>query len=135
MNILVDSSVWIDYFNGRVTWQTDFLDHALGWEPIIVGDLIVTEVLQGFSHREEFELAHHALKRFPIVQLVNPDLAVKSALNYQLLRREGMTVRKTIDCWIATYCIDSGTALLHGDRDFEPFAIYLGLQTIVERRE
>lgn len=127
MTLLVDSSVWIDYFNGEKSWQTDYLDDVLGWEPILVGDLILTEVLQGFKKEADFKAARHALTRFPIAPLVTPDRAVQSAVHYRFLREKGITIRKTIDCWIATFCIATGTQLLHDDRDFEPFAENLGL--------
>jgi predicted nucleic acid-binding protein len=128
--LLVDSSVWIDYFNGAVTPQTDYLDKALAHEPVLVGDLILTEVLQGFRSEAEFEQALQALSKFQLASLVNPALAVQSARNYRQLRKLGITVRKTIDCLIATFCIEHGHTLLHNDSDYEAFTIHLGLQTV-----
>jgi predicted nucleic acid-binding protein len=128
--ILVDSSVWIDYFNGAVTGQTDLLDSLLGLQPVLVGDLILAEVLQGFKDDQDFEKAHQALSSFPQASLLNIDLAVKSARNYRNLRKMGVTVRKTVDCLIATFCIEAGHDLLHADRDFEPFVEYLGLRVV-----
>lgn len=125
--ILVDSSVWVDYFNGRGTPQTETLDALLGTQPLLVGDLILAEVLQGFHRDSEFEQALQAFQHFEQVSLLSPILAVQSARNYQALRTQGITVRKTIDCIIATYCITMGCALLHSDADFTPFEERLGL--------
>ena len=127
---LIDSSVWIDYFNGVATPQTDRLDAALGHEPLCLGDIILCEVLQGFQHQDEFEQAKIALLSFPIYILGGVELAVKSAENYRALRRHGITVRKTIDCLIATFAIANGMWLLHNDRDFDPFETYLGLKVV-----
>jgi predicted nucleic acid-binding protein len=128
--ILVDSSVWIDYFNGLVTLQTDFLYQVLSTQPILVGDLILGEVLQGFRDDSDFEKAQLALSKFPQGSMLNPILAVHSAQNYRILRKMGITVRKTIDCFIATYCIENNHDLLHADADFDPFELHLGLQVI-----
>ncbi len=127
MSLFVDSSIWIDYFNGVETDATDFLDSSLGKEQIFVGDLILTEVLQGFRLDKDFDAAHHALTRFPVLEMVNQSLAVQSAANYRTLRKKGITVRKTIDCLIATFCIENKLTLLHADRDFVPFAEHLNL--------
>lgn len=128
--MLVDTTVWIDYFNGVRSTETDTLDAILGEQIVLVGDLILAEVLQGFRRDRDFERARKALAQFPQVRLLNPLLAVKSARNFRALRGKGVTVRKTIDCIIATYCIETGTPLLHADRDFEPFREILGLNTI-----
>ena len=128
--ILVDSSVWIDYFNGTATSQTDFLDRILGEQPILVGDLILAEVLQGFRRDDDFDAARRALLSFQVVEMLNPDLAVQSARNYRVLRAHGVTVRKTIDCLIATYCIETNHMLLHSDNDFDPFEAQLGLNVV-----
>ncbi len=128
--LLVDSTVWVDYFNGRRTPQTDYLDQALTRRPILVGDIILAEVLQGFRRDEDFQQAREALDRFPQVNMLDLKLAVQSASNYRTLRKKGITVRKTIDCFIATYCIATGNELLHDDRDFDPFEQYLGLLVI-----
>ena len=127
--ILVDSSVWIDYFNGRSTRHTDQLDELLGGEELLTGDLIVTEVLQGFRHDREFERARRALDRLPYADMLGRELALASAQNYRLLRQRGITIRKTIDVMIATFCIRRCHILLHGDRDFAPMADHLGLRT------
>ena len=127
---LVDSTVWIDFFNGHVTPETDLLDRILPEVPILVGDLILGEVLQGFRSEADFEQAFRALNKFTQVSLVNPTLAVQSARNYRALRRKGITVRKTIDCFIATFCIENRHDLLHSDGDFAPFESHLGLRVL-----
>ena len=128
--ILVDSTVWIDYFNGRITPETDYLHRILGDDEIIVGDIIMGEMLQGFRSDQDFEAAYEALSKFRQINIVNMDVAVQSARNYRSLRKRGVTVRKTIDCFIATCAIIHDLQLLHGDRDFDPFEQYLGLQVI-----
>lgn len=128
MSLLVDSSVWIDYFNGVITPETDYLHRALGQEMIFTGDLIFAEVLQGFRLQKDFDRARMALLKFRVVEMVGVDTAVKSAQNYRFLRAKGITIRKTIDCLIATFCIENNLALLHADRDFNPFEQHLNLQ-------
>jgi predicted nucleic acid-binding protein len=128
--LLVDSSVWIDYFNGVVTQQTDYLHAAMTQREILVGDIILGEVLQGFRHDADFEAARRVLGRFRQVRLLDLDLAVQSARHYRTLRKLGITVRKTIDCFIATYAIAHGHELLHADSDFDPFEVHLGLRVI-----
>jgi predicted nucleic acid-binding protein len=127
---LVDSSVWIDYFRGVTTPETDKLDALLGTEALLTGDLIVAEVLQGFSAESEFNTARQLMTtRLSVVSLVGPDNAVQAARNYRALRAQGVTIRKTIDTLIATYCIENGVSLLFSDRDFNPFVDYLGLRS------
>ena len=128
--ILVDSSVWIDYFNGRATPQTDYLHRVLPTRPILVGDLILGEVLQGFGSDSDFEKARLALVKFSQGSMLNPTLAVQSAQNYRTLRKMGFSIRKPIDCFIATYCIENDLDLLHSDADFDPFEIHLGLRVV-----
>lgn len=125
--ILVDSSVWIDYFRGAVTPQTDCLDQLLGSELLLIGDLILTEVLQGFASERDFNQARSLLAALPVVPLVGGEVALQAARNYRHLRAQGVTVRKTIDTLIATSCIEHGYALLYSDRDFDPFVDHLGL--------
>jgi predicted nucleic acid-binding protein len=127
---IVDSSVWIDYFNGAITPQTNILNAALGQQPIGLGDIILCEVLQGYRDQRDFEVAQHALLQFPIYPIGGTELAIKSAKNFRSLRQKGLTVRKTIDCLIATFVIEHGFFLLHSDRDFEPFEAHLGLTVI-----
>jgi len=128
--ILIDSSVWIDYFNGNKTAQTDWLDAALGETPIVIGDLILTEVLQGFQSDKDFKIARDILLRIPFVPMGGRELALESAMNYRLLRKKGVTVRKTIDVMIGTFCIHYRLPLLHDDRDFDPMVKFLGLEVI-----
>ena len=127
--ILVDSSVWIDHLNDVVTEQVRRLRELVPAGPLLMGDLILCEVLQGFDSEAEARLVERSLSRFETVALSNPDLAVRAATNYRLLRRQGITIRKTIDLIIGTFCIERGHALLHSDRDFAPMERYLGLQT------
>jgi predicted nucleic acid-binding protein len=128
--ILVDSSVWIDYFNGRITRQTDLLDDLLGREPVLTGDLILVEVLQGFREENDYQKVKEMLSSLPYLDMLGKDLAVRSAENYRLLRKNGITVRKTIDVIIATFCGFHGFALLHDDRDFDPMTKHLGFEII-----
>ena len=128
--ILVDSSVWIDFFRGRDTAQVNKLDALFAEERICVGDLILTEVLQGFRSDKDFNEARNTLDTFDLVELAGADVAVAAAKNFRALQALGFTVRKTIDTIIATRCIQSGFRLLHADRDFEPFAAHLGLQVV-----
>ena len=131
--ILVDSSVWIDYFNGKRSWQTDLLDHMLSNVPIIMGDLILTEVLQGFKSDKDYETAKNYLDKLPFRQMGGYNVAIQSAQNYRQLRKAGVTVRKTMDIIIATFCIIEGLTLLHDDRDFDPIASHFPLKTFVPR--
>lgn len=128
--ILVDSSVWIDYFNGHQTSQTDWLDSSLGNTPIVIGSLILTEALQGFQNDEDFKIARDLLLKIPFLSMGEQTLALESAINYRLLRRKGVTVRKTIDVVIGTFCVLNRLALLHCDRDFDPMVKHLGLKII-----
>lgn len=128
--IVVDSSVWIDYFNGKITPQTDWLDTSLGKNLIIMGDLILTEVLQGFQDDKDFRIARDLLLGMPFMAMGGYELALQSALNYRFLRKKGVTSRKTIDVMIATFCIHYHLPLLHDDRDFEPMVKILGLEII-----
>ena len=126
--ILVDSSVWIDFFRSADTPQVELLDAYLGSSRLAVGDLIAAEVLQGVRDEREYKLVKNALDAFEHVDLVGYELAVRASRNYRTLRDRGVTIRKTIDTLIATYCIEHKLALLHADRDFEPFAEHLGLK-------
>jgi len=128
--ILVDSSVWIDYFNGRTTPQTELLDDRLGIEPLVVGDVILTEVLQGFQSDKDFAQAKRLLDSLVFVEMLGRDLAIQSAQNYRILRRKGVTVRKTLDVMIGTFCIAHRLPLLHGDKDFDPMERHLGLKVV-----
>jgi len=126
--ILVDSSVWIDYFRGTMTPQTEKLDSLLGIEAIATGDLILTEVLQGFASERDFNQARKLMTSLVIVDLAGQNIAIQAAQNFRVLRSHGITVRKTIDTVIATRCIESELSLLYCDRDFDPFVEHLGLR-------
>ncbi len=128
--LVVDTSVWVDYFNGVKNLHTDYLHAALETTPIIIGDLILAEILQGFRNDRDFEVACRLLGRFIQESMVTPERAVQSARNYRFLRQRGITVRKTIDSLIAAYCIECGHQLLHNDSGFDGYEKHLGLQVI-----
>lgn len=125
--ILVDSSVWIDYFRGVSCPETGYLDALLGREPLLIGDLILTEVLQGFASDAAFRKASDLLALFETVPLAGRAVCEQAARNFRSLRRKGVSIRKTIDTIIATSCIENGYTLLHRDRDFDAFEKHLGL--------
>lgn len=127
--IIVDSSVWIDYFNGQITVETEKLDFLLQEEQVIIGDLILTEVLQGFRNDRDFETALELLTPLDTVDMLGWRQAIRCAENYRLLRKKGVTVRKTTDTVIATYCIENNYSLLYSDKDFDPFVEYLELRS------
>ena len=129
--IVVDSSVWTDYFNGVVTDQTDRLDASLSGELVVIGDIILAEVLQGFKRDSDFRKAKQLLDALVFKEMLGRELAVKSAQNYRRLRKKGVTVRKTVDVMIATFCIEKGLALLHSDKDFDPMTKHLGLRSVM----
>ena len=128
--ILVDSSVWVSYFNGVADSKTDKLHDLLGTEPVGIGDLILTEVLQGFRNDEHFNKAKLLFDQLFYFSLSNKLLALSAAENYRYLRKRGVTVRKTINTVIATFCIEEKIPLLHDDADFNPFFQYLGLRVV-----
>ena len=128
--ILVDSSVWIDHLNNVATEPVRRLRELIPSIPLLIGDLIMCEVLQGLRSEREARLVERGLRRFEAVSLLDPELAVQAAAYYRLLRSRGHTIRKTIDIIIGTFCIARGHVLLHDDRDFEPMVQFLGLQTI-----
>ncbi|HEY6621383.1 MAG TPA: PIN domain nuclease [Steroidobacteraceae bacterium] len=127
--ILVDTSVWIDYFRGVVTPQSEKLDTLLGVEEVFTGDLILTEVLQGFVSERDFNQARKLLASIPTIPLVGEDIAFQAARHFRKLRSLGITIRKTIDTLIATCCIEKELSLLYSDRDFDPFVQHLGLRS------
>ena len=129
--IIVDTSVWVDYFNGKLSEETDSLDTMLGNQEILLGDLILTEILQGFQEDRLFREAQNMLESFPVVAMLGMQFAIKSAANYRTLRKRGVTVRKTIDVMIGTYCIEKHIPLLYADRDFDPMVRHLGLQSVL----
>ena len=126
--ILVDSSVWIDFFRGTVTPQVDVLDRLLGEELVAIGDLMMTEVLQGFASERDFNTARRMLGALDLVEIGGRDVMIEAARYFRDLRGRGITIRKTIDTLIATRCIVSGYRLLYSDRDFDPFVTHLGLE-------
>ena len=128
--ILVDSSVWIDYFIGRDSPQTERLDALLGEELVAIGDLMLVEVLQGFRSDKDNRLAKKLLLSLTVVNLLDTNIALKSAHNFRVLRKKGITVRKSIHAIIATYCIENKLSLLHSDKDFLPFRKHLKLKLV-----
>jgi predicted nucleic acid-binding protein len=128
--VIVDSTVWVDYVNGKSNVETRLLETKIGREDIGLTDLILCEVLQGLRGAGEVEEVKAELLEFSVFQTGGARMAIETALNYQKLRGKGFTVRKTIDCWIATFCIREGHELLHRDRDFDPFEKELGLRVV-----
>jgi predicted nucleic acid-binding protein len=125
--IVVDSSVWIDYFSGVENAQAETLDETLGLKPVAIGDLILTEVLQGFRHDKDYTSARKLLEDVTVFEMLGQAMAIRSADNFRVLRKKGITVRKTADVIIATFCIDQKLPLLFSDKDFKPFVEHLGL--------
>lgn len=125
--IVVDSSVWVDFFNGTSTPEVERLDASLGVMPVAIGDLILVEVLQGFRRETDMATARQLFDSIPVIEMLGLANAYKAAQNYRALRRQGITVRKTIDGIIATACIEAALPLLFSDRDFLPFVRHLGL--------
>jgi predicted nucleic acid-binding protein len=125
--IVVDSSVWIDYFTGVDNKQTNKLDDILGLKPVAIGDLILVEVLQGFRHDKDYKAARALFEDITIFEMLGMKMALKSADNFRALRKKGITVRKTADVIIASFCIDRKLPLLFSDKDFKPFVKHLGL--------
>jgi predicted nucleic acid-binding protein len=126
--IVVDSSVWIDYFTGTDNKQANTLDNILGLKPVAIGDLILTEVLQGFRQDKDYKAARKLFEDVTIFDMLGTEMALKSADNFRALRKKGITVRKTADVIIASFCIDRKLPLLFSDRDFKPFVKHLGLE-------
>ena len=129
--ILVDSSVWIDYFTGKKTPAAEKLDSLLGLDLVAIGDLMLIEVLQGFRADNDFRRARELLLSLTVLNMLDTDIALQSAANFRKLRKKGITVRKTIDAIIATYCIENRLALLHSDKDFRPFHKHLKLEDAI----
>lgn len=128
--ILVDSSVWIDFFRNKPTAQAEWLDRNLSVEGLVVGDLILSEVLQGFMDDRGFNEAKRLLGQLEKVEVAGFDVAIEAARNYRKLRSLGVTVRGTVDVLIATRCLASGLRLLHNDRDFDAFEKHLALRVV-----
>ena len=125
--ILVDSSVWIDYFSGLDSPEADKLYNILGIRPVAIGDLILTEVLQGFRSDKDYKAARRVFEDVTVFDMLGEKMAIKSAENFRALIKKGITVRKTADVIIATFCIDQKLPLLFSDKDFKPFVKHLGL--------
>ena len=130
--ILVDSSVWIDYFRGTAAPQTDKLDSMLASEQVAIGDLMLTEVLQGFGSDKDFDQARKLFESLTVIEIGGNEIAVQAAKNFRVLRALGVTPRKTIDTLIATRCIEDGLPLLYSDKDFDPFVEYLGMRSAMQ---
>ena len=128
--VVVDTSVWVDFLNGRRCRQTDLLDDLLTGEFVLTGDLIVAEVLQGIRTDAGYQRTLDALNGLPYTDMLGRDVAVSSAANFRTLRQKGVTIRKTIDVMIATFCVHNGLPLLHRDRDFDAMAAHIGLRTL-----
>ena len=130
---LVDSSTWIEYFTGKSTPAANRLDQLLGNDLVAIGDVMLAEVLQGFRADSDYRQARALLLSLNVLDILDTEIALKSAANFRALRKRGITVRKTIDAIIATYCIENGLPLLHSDKDFEPFQKHLGLKHALDR--
>jgi predicted nucleic acid-binding protein len=128
--IIVDTTVWVDYFRGTRNPETEWLDRELGREEIGLTDLILCELLQGVRSEKDFSHARMVLGEFALFSNGGEELAIAAARNYRTIREDGITVRKTIDCLIATFCMSKGYALLHRDRDFDAFEEILGMAVI-----
>lgn len=126
--IIVDTSVWVDFFNGKSTEKTDILDTALGEDEVAIGDLILLEILRGFRADKDYNTAKKHLTELRIYNMLTPELSLKAAANYRSLRKKGITIRKTADVIIATFCIEHSLPLLYSDKDFVPFTKYLSLR-------
>ena len=128
--IIVDTTVWIDYLSGRDNSETDYLDRELSRQRLGLTDLILCETLQGVPDERSFTRVLQALRKFELFETGSEEMAILAARNFRRLRQHGRTVRKTIDCLIATFCLHHGHSLLHRDRDFDHFEQVLGLTVI-----
>ena len=128
--VIVDTSVWFDYFAGVSNAETGWLDVEMGKQRLGVTDVILCEMLQGTRSDREFRVLKGAMLKYEVFATGGREMTIASSENYRLLRKQGLAPRKTIDCWIATFCLREGHALLHRDRDFEPFEKYLALRVI-----
>jgi len=128
--VIVDTTVWVDYFRDVRTPHTEWLHHELERQLLGIGDLILCEVLQGIGDEEQARETQRQLMTLGIVRMGGIRTAVAAARNYRMLRARGRTVRKTIDCLIATACLLEGNSLLHCDHDFDAFEHFLGLRVV-----
>ena len=130
--ILADTSVWIDYFNGNDNKYTDALDAHLKGDTVAMGDLIFLEILQGFRNDKDYRQAKTTLQALGQYEMFNSEMALKCADNYRQLRKEGITIRRTTDVMIATFCIENRLPLLFSDRDFVPFVENLKMKSALK---
>ncbi len=128
--IVADTSAWIDYVRGVDSSHTDRLDRALAHQRVITGDLIIAEFLQGFREQSDYDAAKRIMESLEYHDLAGKEIAIRAALNYRALRKRGVTVRKTIDMLIATFCIEHEYPLIHNDRDYDPMEEHLGLKVV-----
>jgi predicted nucleic acid-binding protein len=128
--VIIDTTVWIDYLKGVSNKETNYLDREVARQRFGLTDLILCEILQGISDEKSFTRVWHDLRKFELFETGGADLAIEAARNFRRLRQHGHTVRKTIDCLIATFCLQHGHSLLHRDRDFDHFEVLLGLTVV-----
>ena len=128
---LVDTSVWIDFLNGKDLNHTQALRALMRDGEVAIGDLIATEVMQGFRSEQEAKRGQRLLNLYPCFSLVGKQQAFQAASHYRALRTSGITIRKTIDVLIASFCVENQIPLLFADRDFRPFVQQLGLHAAV----
>jgi predicted nucleic acid-binding protein len=128
--VIIDTTVWIDYLRGRHNKESDYFDREVGRQRFGLTDLILCETLQGIGDEKSFTRVLHELRKFELFETGGEELAIEAARNFRNLRQQGHTVRKTIDCLIATFCLHHGHSLLHRDRDFDHFEEILGLTVI-----
>ena len=129
--ILVDTSVWIDYFNGKEDIHTEILDSSIVDGTVAIGDIIFLEILQGFRNNKDYQKVRSRLATLDQYELFGNDMVYRCADNYRTLRKKGITIRATTEVIIATYCIEHKLPLLFIDRDFNPFVNYLGLISVI----
>ena len=130
MPAIIDTTVWIDFFRDSKTEQTALLEAVIRRGEAALGDVILTEVLQGIDSDKEFRSLRRHFSNFRVYPMIGRWNAIQTAANYRKLRAKGITVRKIVDCWIATFCIERGFPLLHNDRDFDPFEQHLKLKVL-----
>ena len=130
MPAIIDTTVWIDFFRDSKTEQTGLLEFVVRRGEAALGDVILSEVLQGIGSDKEFRSLQRHFSNFPIYSMIGRGNAIQSAANYRNLRAKGITVRKIVDCWIATFCIERGFPLVHNDRDLDPFEQHLKLKIL-----
>lgn len=128
--VIIDTTVWIDYLRGKTTPQVAWLDREIDAQPLGILDLVLCELLQGVSTEKQANELQSSLERFILYSTGGHELAIATAKNYRYLRTKGYTIRKTIDCLIATYCLQNNHSLLHDDRDFDPFERELSLSVV-----